>query len=248
MGWLCSNRRPGQSPLTWLQDEWAEIFRKVDSNAYYYQRGRYDEDVVYIVLPLTGPDDIATASRYYEPCADGIYRTMIVVLLRSAGAETCRKDMDEHSGPAEDGCPVRLLDMLSPLKEGVETYARAWREKCRAAAATKAAATTEAAKPHYVLTATPYSERDGIVSMMISLMVNGPQKRVEAKNVKELAAHMDAWEAEMKATGKPWYLSCHAALRGARKPNGFDAATSRGGALVRYVNPEAAKVADVYAL
>ncbi|UVO53731.1 DUF6927 domain-containing protein [Sphingomonas sp. SUN039] len=39
------------------------------------------------------------------------------------------KDMSEHAGPCETGCPEAILAMLGPTSSD---YARAWRQRCRA--------------------------------------------------------------------------------------------------------------------
>lgn len=44
------------------------------------------------------------------------------------------KDMDEGMGPVESKCPLRILELLSPVENlghGIE-YARAWRKSCYA--------------------------------------------------------------------------------------------------------------------
>jgi hypothetical protein len=51
------------------------------------------------------------------------------------------KDMDETMGPCEADCPEPILDLLTPTDR---EYALAWRERCRANAATRK---TLAAKP-----------------------------------------------------------------------------------------------------
>lgn len=51
------------------------------------------------------------------------------------------KDMSESMGPCESECPARILDLLTATEN---TYALAWRERCRSALARKA---QNAAKP-----------------------------------------------------------------------------------------------------
>lgn len=45
------------------------------------------------------------------------------------------KDMDETMGPCEAECPAAILDLLTPTDS---QYALAWRERCRAAAESRA--------------------------------------------------------------------------------------------------------------
>lgn len=47
-----------------------------------------------------------------------------------------RKDMTDTMGPAEDSCPDRILDLLSPTDSA---YANQWRTRCREGNAAKAA-------------------------------------------------------------------------------------------------------------
>jgi hypothetical protein len=42
------------------------------------------------------------------------------------------KEMDEASGPNEDKCPVRILDLLDKLAPDCSENARRWRDRCRA--------------------------------------------------------------------------------------------------------------------
>ncbi len=46
------------------------------------------------------------------------------------------KDMEEAMGPCEAECPPAILDLLTPTENA---YALAWRERCRATAARRAA-------------------------------------------------------------------------------------------------------------
>lgn len=63
-----------------------------------------------------------------------------------------------------------------------------------------------------------------------------PTRRVDAATVAEIARHMDGYESEARASGRPLKLYCVQADQ-SRKPRGFDAATERG-PLVRFVNTD----------
>lgn len=70
------------------------------------------------------------------------------------------KDMSESMGPCESECPARILDLLTATQN---TYALAWRERCRACLLDRAAL---AAKPtpkpgDVVVLAEPLLFRDG---------------------------------------------------------------------------------------
>ena len=70
------------------------------------------------------------------------------------------KDMSESMGPCESDCPARILDLLTATEN---TYALAWRERCRARLSDRSA---RAAKPtpkpgDVVVLAEPILFRDG---------------------------------------------------------------------------------------
>ena len=67
------------------------------------------------------------------------------------------KAMTEMEGPFESDCPTRILDLLTPT---TNEYAVAWRERCRAKAAAKAARPKVKAGDTIRL-ATPLSFGDG---------------------------------------------------------------------------------------
>ena len=53
----------------------------------------------------------------------------LVLLAERRDGVLYTKPVSEDMGPAEDGCPARILDLLTaPSNE----YARQWRERCRA--------------------------------------------------------------------------------------------------------------------
>jgi hypothetical protein len=53
---------------------------------------------------------------------------LIVLTQGRSGARFGWKEMDETMGPAEDGCPARILDLLS---ETDNEHALEWRGRCR---------------------------------------------------------------------------------------------------------------------
>lgn len=74
----------------------------------------------------------------YEPALDGSVTVAIVFLTRRDRGyyNFGYKDMDESCGPNEL-CGPRFLDSLSPLRDDCQGYAKGWRDRVRAAAATK---------------------------------------------------------------------------------------------------------------
>jgi hypothetical protein len=65
---------------------------------------------------------------------------LIIKITRSRGYwNFTYKEMDETMGPAEDRCPARILDLLSPASS---EHASGWRRRCRQNAARLATAKT----------------------------------------------------------------------------------------------------------
>jgi hypothetical protein len=88
--------------------------------------------------------DCATvASTFYAAVrdyADGKVWALVVLMQRSRGDFNFHyKELTETMGPAEDRCPLRILDLLSPTDN---EYAVEWRERCRRSAARRMKAKT----------------------------------------------------------------------------------------------------------
>jgi hypothetical protein len=124
MGWTYSHRPRGQGVVDWLKEELPSTFANVVDT-------RQVGNVIYALYEI--PEGEPGYVGIYEPCADGRYRALLIFLIGRARDHynTGYKDMDEGMGPVETTCPAALLDRASPIREGVETYARAWRQKCR---------------------------------------------------------------------------------------------------------------------
>lgn len=54
----------------------------------------------------------------------------LVILTRSPKNEFLWKNISEECGPHESNCPLKILEMLTPLSENAE-WAKAWRKRCR---------------------------------------------------------------------------------------------------------------------
>lgn len=61
--------------------------------------------------------------------ADGAEVFGLLLLAERRGGILYAKPISEERGPAEDGCPARILDLLS---EPANEAARQWRARCRA--------------------------------------------------------------------------------------------------------------------
>ncbi|MCC5982636.1 MAG: hypothetical protein JJU26_13065 [Oceanicaulis sp.] len=83
----------------------------------------------------------------YQPYIDGTYVVCTVILTSRQNGEWGYKAMGETSGPYQTACPASILDALSPLVADADTYAREWRESCRAARRTKTTAITPGKLP-----------------------------------------------------------------------------------------------------
>jgi hypothetical protein len=128
MGWITTYRAPGKS-----------------------NRDFFEQEVLgenYAIL------DCATIDRTFYAAVkhpEGYVFGLVVLIYLAPRAEFNFgwKDIDESMGPAEDHCPQRVLDLLTPIdtlypwdRHGDEPsgrkWAREWRERCAANAAAKA--------------------------------------------------------------------------------------------------------------
>lgn len=125
MGWLFMERPKGYSEAEWWKIRFGEPYwSRIKAHA-------TKNNVFYAVLEV----DAAEEPRCI-PDENGKVRVAIVCLTKwvpkaQDGFNWGYKDMDEFMGPNEVDCPLRLLNMLSPLHGSVETYARQWRDDCR---------------------------------------------------------------------------------------------------------------------
>ncbi len=119
--------------------------------------------VVYAVIRKT--PKLPSNDTTYVHDADGSFR-FIVVLQTSRkgepGYDFGYKDITESMGPVEKDCPLRLLDLASPLRDDYQGYGRQWRDACRQKVAD--ARRTKATRPKpgdTFRTLRPVSFRDG---------------------------------------------------------------------------------------
>jgi hypothetical protein len=84
------------------------------------------------LVPKPGREMPEPLMRGYVPDAAGAIVYAGIVLTSRRDGEWGYKDMCEIMGPHEAAAPLRLLDLLSSLDLGVETYAVAWRERVAA--------------------------------------------------------------------------------------------------------------------
>jgi Domain of unknown function (DUF6927) len=113
MGWTGMHREPGISDRAFFEAEFPLGLKR-------------DGQIL----------DCATVSNTFYAAvrdhADGKVWALVVLMQRVRGEfNFCYKELDEAMGPAEDRCPVRILDLLSPTSN---EYAVEWRARCRVSA------------------------------------------------------------------------------------------------------------------
>jgi hypothetical protein len=120
MGSTSLHREPGQSDRAFFEAEFPDTLT---------QRGE-------ILACATIGGTFYAAVRDKD---SGSTWALIILIIRSRGYwNFTYKEMDETMGPAEDRCPARILDLLSPTDR---EYALDWRGRCRQNAARLAQAT-----------------------------------------------------------------------------------------------------------
>ena len=84
----------------------------------------------YAALRLTHVDGSPVEDATYVTDADGSITFAAVFLTRYDDGCWGYKDLEEAAGPVESRAPLSLLALLSELKDP-ESYAHAWRRRCR---------------------------------------------------------------------------------------------------------------------
>lgn len=134
MGWLFFHKEAGVSTYDALKRDFPNTLAQAEAHA-------TTSDGFYAVIAKDPADVTDFVRSVYEPCPDGKLRMLMVCMIKHAPKDHYNfgyKDMDELMGPVLDTCPVKLLDMLSPLN--LETggdnarWAQNFRDRCRARA------------------------------------------------------------------------------------------------------------------
>jgi len=84
----------------------------------------------YAAARVVNLDGSPVDDRTYVTDADGSITFGAVFLTRYDDGCWGYKDMEESAGPVESRAPLNLLDLLSDLKDP-DSYAHAWRQRCR---------------------------------------------------------------------------------------------------------------------
>jgi len=130
MGWLFYTDRRVNS----YADEKAEIARlcnfETDTRKTELVKACKVGSTWYAALRLTSLDGSPIEDRTYVTDADGSITFGAVFLTRYDDGCWGYKDMEESAGPVESRAPSSLLNLLSGLKDP-DSYAHAWRQRCR---------------------------------------------------------------------------------------------------------------------
>ncbi|EAU43475.1 DUF6927 domain-containing protein [Salipiger bermudensis] len=130
MGWLFYTDRRVKSHA----DEKAEITRlctfESDTHRTVLVRASKVGSTWYAAARVTRLDGAAIEDATYLTDADGSITFGAVFLTRYDDGCWGYKDMEESAGPVESRAPVSLLAQLSELKDP-DSYAHAWRQRCR---------------------------------------------------------------------------------------------------------------------
>ena len=130
MGWLFYTDRRVKS----YADEKAEIARlctfETDIRKTVLLKACKVGSTWYAALRLTNVDGSPVEDATYATDDDGSITFGAVFLTRYDDGCWGYKDMEESAGPVESRAPLSLLALLSELKNP-DSYAHAWRQRCR---------------------------------------------------------------------------------------------------------------------
>ena len=130
MGWLFYTDRRVKS----YADEKAEIARlctfETDTRKAVLLKACKVGSTWYAAAKITNVDGSRVEDSAYVTDADGSITFGAVFLTRYDDGCWGYKDMEESAGPVESRAPLSLLALLSELKDP-DSYAHAWRQRCR---------------------------------------------------------------------------------------------------------------------
>ena len=130
MGWLFYTDRRVQT----YADEKAEITRlctfEIDTRRTSLVKASKVGSTWYAAAKVENLDGTALKDRTYMIDDDGSFTFGAVFLTRMDDGCWGYKDMEESAGPCESRAPMSILNLLSELKDP-DSYAHAWRQRCR---------------------------------------------------------------------------------------------------------------------
>jgi hypothetical protein len=129
MGWLFYTDRRVQT----YADEKAEITRlctfETDTRRTTLIKASKVGSTWYAAAKVENLDGTSLEDRTYMSNDDGSFTFGAVFLTRTDDGCWGYKDMEESAGPRESRAPLRILKLLSELKDP-DSYAHAWRQRC----------------------------------------------------------------------------------------------------------------------
>ena len=130
MGWLFYTDRRVQT----YADEKAEITRlctfETDTCRTTLVKASKVGSTWYAAAKVVACDAGPLVDRTYVTDKDGTFTFGAVFLTRYDDGCWGYKDMEESAGPCESRAPLSILNLLSELKDA-DSYAHAWRQRCR---------------------------------------------------------------------------------------------------------------------
>ena len=130
MGWLFYTDRRVQT----YADEKAEITRlctfETETRRTTLLKASKVGSTWYAAAKVESLDAARLEDRTYATDEDGTFTFGAVFLTRTDDGCWGYKDMEESAGPCESRAPLSILNLLSELKDP-ESYAHAWRQRCR---------------------------------------------------------------------------------------------------------------------
>ena len=173
MGWLFYTDRRVQT----YTDEKAEITRlctfETDTRRTTLVKASKVGSTWYAAAKVESLDAAPLEDRTYVIDKDGSFTFGAVFLTRYDGGCWGYKDMEESAGPCASRAPLSILNLLSELKDS-DSYAHAWRQRCR-----DWAAIPDYAEGDKIKLASPVTLSDGSTCQIVTATHyrRGSQKR-----------------------------------------------------------------------
>ncbi|SUZ33879.1 hypothetical protein ROE7235_03654 [Roseibaca ekhonensis] len=173
MGWLFYTDRRVQT----YADEKAEIARlctfETDTRRTTLVKASKVGSTWYAAAKVESLGRTSLEDRTYMIDDDGSFTFGAVFLTRTDDGCWGYKDMEESAGPCESRAPMSILHLLSELKDP-DSYAHAWRQRCR-----DWAAIPDYAEGDKIKLASPVSLSDGSTCQIVTAThyKRGRQKR-----------------------------------------------------------------------
>lgn len=139
MGWTFTHKNSNEKPADFLARELLRWSLPEDQHPREVARCVAGSVVHFAVrFPAGYVADHADMAKTFVPEDDGSIVLAFVILTQRARDDYNFgwKDMDECSGPSEARASKAFIGKLSKIRDGAETYARSWRERCLANAET----------------------------------------------------------------------------------------------------------------